>query len=111
MRTQHVWSSVFRRLWLNSILVPTQGVRAMIDRFVLTLLIMLLPVGAVAWDDPHTIEGTFSMIARDTAAGELGMAVQSKAHAVGSRTVSAKGGLGVIAHQAQSNPMYGQVGL
>ena len=39
------------------------------------------------------------------------MAVQSKAHAVGSRTVSAKGGLAVIAHQATSNPMYGQLGL
>jgi len=83
----------------------------MIDRFVVTLLLMLLSERAIAWDDTHAIEGTFSIIARDTAAGELGMAVQSKAHAVGSRTISAKGGLGVIAHQAQSNPMYGQVGL
>ena len=39
------------------------------------------------------------------------MAVQSKAHAVGSRTISARGGLSVIAHQAVSNPMYGQIGL
>jgi uncharacterized Ntn-hydrolase superfamily protein len=83
----------------------------MIDRFVVTLLLMLLSERAIAWDDTHAIEDTFSIIARDTAAGELGMAVQSKAHAVGSRTISAKGGLGVIAHQAQSNPMYGQVGL
>src|SRR5262245_40421464 len=45
-------------------------------------------------------EGTFSIIARDTASGELGMAVHSKAHAVGSRTISAKGGVAVIAHQA-----------
>ncbi len=56
-------------------------------------------------------EGTFSIIARDPASGELGMAVHSKAHAVGSRTISAKGGVAVIAHQATSNPMYGQVGL
>jgi uncharacterized Ntn-hydrolase superfamily protein len=56
-------------------------------------------------------EGTFSIIARDAAAGELGIAVHSKAHAVGSRTISAKGGVAVIAHQATSNPMYGQVGL
>ncbi|HZM48321.1 MAG TPA: DUF1028 domain-containing protein [Burkholderiales bacterium] len=56
-------------------------------------------------------EGTFSIIARDSAPGELGMAVHSKAHAVGSRTISAKGGVAVIAHQATSNPMYGQVGL
>jgi len=56
-------------------------------------------------------EGTFSIIARDIASGELGMAVRSKAHAVGSRTISAKGGLAVIAHQAMSKPMYGQVGI
>ena len=57
------------------------------------------------------VEGTFSIIARDPASGELGMAVHSKAYAVGSRTISAKGGVAVIAHQATSNPMYGQVGL
>ena len=79
------------------------------DKLVLALLFALLSPSAVAWDEPP--EGTFSIIARDTVAGELGMAVQSKAHAVGSRTVSAKGGLAVIAHQATSNPMYGQLGL
>src|SRR5262245_41018135 len=79
------------------------------DKLVLALLLALVSPSAVAWDEPP--EGTFSIIARDTVAGELGMAVQSKAHAVGSRTVSAKGGLAVIAHQATSNPMYGQLGL
>jgi len=59
----------------------------------------------------HTIEGTFSIIARDTAAGELGMAVQSKRTPSAAERFRPKGGLGVIAHQAQSNPMYGQVGL
>ena len=83
----------------------------MIDKVVLTLLLVLLSQPAVALDNTFMSEGTFSIIARDVAAGELGMAVQSKAHAVGSRTVSAKGGLAVIAHQAQSNPMYGQIGL
>src|SRR5215510_16229304 len=83
------------------------------DKLVLALLLTLLPPSAVAWDvawdEPP--EGTFTIIARDAVAGELGMAVQSKAHAVGSRTISAKGGLAVIAHQATSNPMYGQLGL
>jgi uncharacterized Ntn-hydrolase superfamily protein len=50
--------------------------------------------------EEFTAEGTFSIIARDATTGELGMAVQSKAHAVGSRTISAKGGVGIIAHQA-----------
>jgi uncharacterized Ntn-hydrolase superfamily protein len=85
--------------------------RTMNHKLVLTLLLVLSAESAVAWDDNLTAEGTFSIIARDTVAGELGMAVQSKAHAVGSRTISAKGGLAVIAHQATSNPMYGQLGL
>jgi Family of unknown function (DUF1028) len=37
-------------------------------------------------------EGTFSIVARDPNSGELGMAVQSKALATGSRTITIKGG-------------------
>ena len=55
--------------------------------------------------------GTFSIIARDPATGELGLAVHSKALAVGSRVITIKGGIAVIAHQATSNPMYGALGL
>src|SRR5216117_2084657 len=83
----------------------------MSHKLLLTLILIVMAANAAAGDDDLASEGTFSIIARDTAAGELGMAVQSKAHAVGSRTVSAKGGLAVIAHQATSNPMYGQLGL
>lgn len=60
--------------------------------------------------DPDYL-GTYSIIGMDPTTGEMGMAVQSKAFAVGYRTWDAKGGLGVIAHQAASNPMYGQIGL
>lgn len=56
-------------------------------------------------------EGTFSIVARDPATGELGMAVQSKAMATGSRAMTVKGGVAAIAHQASSNPMYGTLGL
>ena len=56
-------------------------------------------------------EGTFSLIAHDPATGELGMGVQSKALAAGSRTMTIKGGVAAIAHQSQSNPMYGSLGL
>ena len=45
-------------------------------------------------------EGTFSIVARDPATGELGAAVQSKAFATGSRAISIKGGVAAIAHQA-----------
>ena len=39
------------------------------------------------------------------------MAVQSKALATGSRTITIKGGVAVVAHQSQSNPMYGTLGV
>ena len=55
--------------------------------------------------------GTYSIVARDPDTGELGMGVQSRAFAVGNRTWTARGGLAVFAHQASSNPYYGQVGL
>lgn len=61
--------------------------------------------------DPFTYEGTYSIIGRDPATGELGMGVQSRAFAVGYRTWTAKGGLAIFAHQASSNPYYGRVGM
>jgi uncharacterized Ntn-hydrolase superfamily protein len=56
-------------------------------------------------------EGTFSIIGRDPATGELGMAVQSKTIAVGSRTRGGKGGVAIFAHQAASSPMYSIIGV
>jgi uncharacterized Ntn-hydrolase superfamily protein len=69
------------------------------------LIVCAIPAAA------QSTEGTFSIIARDPATGELGMAVQSKTLAVGSRTITIKGGVAVIAHQSSSNPMYGALGL
>ena len=83
----------------------------MTHKLLLAFIVLVTAASATARADDLAAEGTFSIIARDVASGELGMAVHSKAHAVGSRTVSAKGGVGVIAHQATSNPMYGQLGL
>ena len=60
--------------------------------------------------DPDLL-GTYSIIGRDPATGELGMAVQSKAFGAGNRAMTMKGGVAVIAHQASANPMYGSVGL
>ena len=60
--------------------------------------------------DPNYL-GTYSIIGRDPAAGELGMGVQSKAFGAGNRAMHAKGGLVIIAHQASANPMYGAVGI
>lgn len=78
------------------------------------LLLIIIPTVALqvaSQDFDPNYTGTFSIIARDPATGELGMGVQSKSLGVGTRTISAKGSLAVIAHQASSNPMYGAVGL
>src|SRR5262245_24337952 len=75
------------------------------------LLGILVICATTATAQGPELEGTFSIIARDTATGELGMAVQSKTLAVGSRTITIKGGLAVVAHQSSSNPMYGAIGL
>lgn len=55
--------------------------------------------------------GTFSIVARDPATGELGVAVQSRSFAVGSRVPHAKAGVGAIATQASTNVSYGTEGL
>lgn len=54
---------------------------------------------------------TFSIVGRDPANGELGVAVQSKFLAVGSAVPWAKAGVGAIATQAAANLDYGIVGL
>src|SRR5262245_55115203 len=73
--------------------------------------LMAVAAMASAQDYPPDHQGTFSIIARDPATGQLGMAVQSKTIAVGARTRSGKGGLAVMAHQSASNPFYGELGI
>jgi uncharacterized Ntn-hydrolase superfamily protein len=77
----------------------------------LAVMLFVSSFARAAEDEDLTAAGTFSIIARDPATGELGMGVQSKTLGVGSRTISAVGGLAVIAHQATSNPMYGVLGV
>ena len=54
---------------------------------------------------------TYSIVARDVLTGEMGVATQSQAFAVGSSVPSALPGHGVIATQSMAEPMYGSVGL
>lgn len=83
----------------------------MIQKLMLLAPLLFLATLTVAQDYNPDLLSTYSIIARDPATGEMGMGVQSKAFAVGNRVVDAKGGLGIIAHQAVSNPMYGVIGL
>ena len=54
---------------------------------------------------------TFSIVAADVAAGELGVAVQSKFLAVGMAVPWLEGGIGAVATQAWANTSFGPRGL
>lgn len=67
-------------------------------------------------DDPGFIDnpdlpGTFSVIGRDPATGQLGIAVHSHTLAVGARVRGGKGGVAVFAHQSGSDPLYSEIGV
>src|SRR5262245_11552326 len=83
----------------------------MIRTLTIALAVLRLTAPAVAQDYDPDYLATFSIIARDPASGELGFGVQSKAFAAGNRAVHIKAGVGVIAHQASANPMYGEIGF
>jgi uncharacterized Ntn-hydrolase superfamily protein len=55
--------------------------------------------------------GTYSIVARDPATGELGGAVQSHWFSVGSIVLWARPGVGVVATQSIAEPAYGPRGL
>jgi len=54
---------------------------------------------------------TYSIVARDPATGEMGVAVQSHYFAVGSAVTWAEAGVGVVATQSLTDPAYGKLGL
>lgn len=54
---------------------------------------------------------TFSIVARDPATGELGVAVQSHWFSVGSDVIWAEAGVGAVATQSIIDPSYGPLGL
>ena len=54
---------------------------------------------------------TYSIVARDSATGELGAAVQSHWFAVGAIVIHAEAEVGAVATQAFADPSYGPLGL
>ena len=75
---------------------------------VLALAGFALPV-ATANADP--LVHTYSIVARDPATGEMGVAVQSHWFSVGSIVTWAEAGVGVVATQSLVEPAYGPKGL
>ncbi len=77
-------------------------------RLIAPLLLAAASLSAAAQARPvHT----FSIVARDPATGELGVAVQSHWFSVGSLVPWAEPGVGVIATQSFVDPAYGPLGL
>jgi uncharacterized Ntn-hydrolase superfamily protein len=54
---------------------------------------------------------TYSIVARDAATGQLGVAVQSHWFSVGARVPWAEAGVGAVATQSFTEPAYGPLGL
>lgn len=54
---------------------------------------------------------TYSIVARDSVTGDMGVAVQSHWFSVGTTVTYGKAGVGVVATQSLVNPMYGPKGL
>ncbi len=80
----------------------------------LRLITLFMVTGLLQFSEAKSdapLIATFSIVARDSTTGELGVAVQSKFIAVGSAVPYAKAGVGAIASQAWGNVRYGPVGL
>jgi uncharacterized Ntn-hydrolase superfamily protein len=73
----------------------------------LALVLGLLPSPA----RPLRPVATYSIVARDPATGELGVAVQSHWFSVGSNVSWAEAGVGAVATQSFIDPAYGPLGL
>src|SRR6476620_85283 len=72
------------------------------------LLIILLALPVLA---QHRPVNTFSIVARDPATGQIGVAVQSHWFAVGQIVPWAEAGVGAVATQSFVDPSYGKLGL
>ncbi len=77
-------------------------------RFALALIVI---AGALPLAANEPLVHTFSIVARDAATGEMGVAVQSHWFSVGSIVTWAEAGVGAIATQSFVDPAYGPRGL
>jgi putative CocE/NonD family hydrolase len=75
---------------------------------------LLLPVIDSKGEDPSRpsqLAHTYSIVARDSETGEMGVAVQTHYFGVGSRVMWAEPGIGAVATQSFIEPAYGPNGL
>jgi len=72
---------------------------------------LCLAYGTALADRPLRPVNTYSIVARDAATGQLGVAVQSHWFSVGSIVSWAEPGVGAVATQSFTDPNYGPLGL
>jgi uncharacterized Ntn-hydrolase superfamily protein len=77
----------------------------------ISIAAVVLASVAVAGERPSRPVSTYSIVARDAATGELGIAVQSHWFSVGSVVSWAEPGVGAVATQSFVDPSYGPLGL
>src|SRR5262245_2918900 len=75
------------------------------------VLLILSACAAVRAEPPQRPLHTFSIVARDPATGEIGVAVQSHWFGVGTVVPWAEAGVGAVATQSFVEPSYGREGL
>jgi uncharacterized Ntn-hydrolase superfamily protein len=80
------------------------------NRTALGVFSLLLLSGATSLTAQRPVH-TYSIVARDSATGQLGVAVQSHWFSVGSLVTWAEAGVGAIATQSFIDPGYGALGL
>lgn len=79
----------------------------------LLLLLVFIPqlISAQLYKKSEPFTHTYSIVARDSVTGDIGVAVQSHWFSVGSVVTYGKAGVGVVATQSLVNPSYGPKGL
>jgi uncharacterized Ntn-hydrolase superfamily protein len=81
-------------------------------RSIYAFIIFLLPTPIFSQPDfPNRPVSTYSIVARDSVTGEIGVAVQSHWFSVGSIVSWAEAGIGAVATQSFVDPRYGPLGL
>lgn len=83
----------------------------MVHRLVLMLALTAAPAASAALQAPRTPVHTYSIVAMDSATGQIGVAVQSHWFSVGSVVTWAEPGVGAVATQSFVDPAYGPRGL
>ena len=110
-RTSIAVATFFPVLALGITLAPAQQLDAQTPGTVAPAGSIADVQGPIFNEFGEEIVATFSIVARDPATDELGIAVQSRAFRAGAIVSYAKAGVGAIATQAAANQTYGPRGL